>query len=161
MESSNSTQLVSVDPKTLLVDVNIRNDVRLDKDFVASIKELGVLVPIIAVRTASGASGALRPPPHPRRHRGGPDAVPVDVIGNEGEDDAAQIERIMSQHAENVHRAGLTAAEKVEVVAQLSAFGVKAGEITKKTRIPKEDVKAAKAVASRSWRRRQASATTS
>jgi ParB family chromosome partitioning protein len=73
--------------------------------------------------------------------------VPVEVVGNDGEDDAAQVERILTQHAENVHRTGLTAAEEVEVVAQLSAFGVKAGDITKKTRIAKNDVKAAIAVA--------------
>ena len=73
--------------------------------------------------------------------------VPVDVIGDEGADDAAAVERIITQHAENTHRSSLTAAEKVDVVAQLSAFGVKPTEITKKTRIPKAEVKAAKAVA--------------
>ncbi len=44
-----------VDPATLLVDVNVRHDARVDKDFVASIREHGVLVPIVAVRTSEGA----------------------------------------------------------------------------------------------------------
>ena len=142
-----SIERVEIDPRELLVDVNIRKDVRLDNDFVASIKELGVLVPITAVRTSSGE---IRVRFGHRRTlaaiEAGLDAVPADVIGNEGEDDAAAIERIITQHAENVHRAGLTSAEKVEVVAQLSAFGVKASEITKKTRIPRGEVSAAKAV---------------
>jgi ParB family chromosome partitioning protein len=98
MEPSNSTQLVNIDPKTLLVDTNIRKDVRLDKDFVASIKELGVLVPITAVRTASGD---IRVRFGHRRTlaaiEAGRDAVPVDVIGTEGQDDAVQVERIITQ----------------------------------------------------------------
>jgi ParB family transcriptional regulator, chromosome partitioning protein len=73
--------------------------------------------------------------------------VPVEIVGDEATDDEGQIERILGQYAENVHRSDLTAGEKVEVVAQLSAFGVKASEITKKTRIPKKDVKAAMSVA--------------
>src|SRR6266536_1394914 len=43
-----------VEPTTLLVDVNIRADAALDKDFLASIRDLGVLVPIVAVRTQDG-----------------------------------------------------------------------------------------------------------
>ncbi len=46
-----------IDPWCLLVDVNVRHDTRLDKDFVASIKEHGVLVPIVAVRTLTGTCG--------------------------------------------------------------------------------------------------------
>jgi signal transduction histidine kinase len=44
-----------VDPSTLLVDTNIRSDATLDKDFLASIRDLGVLVPIVAMRTEDGA----------------------------------------------------------------------------------------------------------
>jgi ParB/RepB/Spo0J family partition protein len=148
MPANQTIQRLDLDPRTLLVDVNIRRDSRPDKEFVASIKELGVLVPITAVRTATSE---VRVRFGHRRTlaaiEAGLDSVPVEIVGDEGTDDAAQIERILGQHAENVHRAGLTAAEKIEVVAQLSAFGVKAGEITKKTRIAKKDVKAAIAVA--------------
>ncbi|GAB3683020.1 hypothetical protein GCM10025868_47210 [Angustibacter aerolatus] len=44
-----------VDPTTLLVDVNVRHDARLTADFIASIRDRGVLQPIVAVRTADGA----------------------------------------------------------------------------------------------------------
>ncbi|MBI4942111.1 MAG: ParB N-terminal domain-containing protein [Actinobacteria bacterium] len=43
-----------VDPASLLVDVNIRLEARLDADFVASVRDLGVLVPVVAVRTDEG-----------------------------------------------------------------------------------------------------------
>ena len=48
-----------LDPARLLLDVNIRTAAALDKDFLASVKDLGVLVPIIAVPPATGyGSGA-------------------------------------------------------------------------------------------------------
>jgi hypothetical protein len=43
-----------VDPASLLIDTNVRLDARIDADFVASIRDLGVLVPIVAVRTLDG-----------------------------------------------------------------------------------------------------------
>jgi ParB family chromosome partitioning protein len=148
MPASQTVERVDLDPNTLLVDVNIRKESRPDKDFVASIKELGVLVPLVAVRTATGE---VRVRFGHRRTlaaiEAGLPTVPVEIVGDESTDDAGQIDRILGQYAENVHRSDLTAGEKVQVVAQLSAFGVKAGEITKKTRIPKKDVKAAMSVA--------------
>ncbi len=145
------TQTVAVeylDPATLLVDVNVRHDARLDKDFVASVKESGVLVPIVAVRTTEGA-------PRVRfGHRralaaieAGLPTVPVVVAADEGTDTAAQVERLVSQYAENEHRTGLSTAERVDVAAQLSLLGVSAAQITKRTRMPRAQVDAALAVA--------------
>jgi hypothetical protein len=65
-----SVTRVELDPRSLLVDVNIRTDARLDKEFVASIKDLGVLVPITAVRTTRRRTCALRPPTNTCCHRG-------------------------------------------------------------------------------------------
>jgi ParB family chromosome partitioning protein len=48
-----SVTQTELDPRSLLVDVNIRTDAQLDKAFIASIKDLGVLVPITAVRIAA------------------------------------------------------------------------------------------------------------
>ena len=42
-----------IDPRTLLVNLNIR-DAQPDKDLIASIKDQGVLQPVIAYRTADG-----------------------------------------------------------------------------------------------------------
>src|SRR5207344_2863947 len=47
-----------LDPAGWLVDVNVRQNPRVDKDLIASIRDHGVLVPVIAVRT--GLVGDLR-----------------------------------------------------------------------------------------------------
>jgi ParB family transcriptional regulator, chromosome partitioning protein len=121
-----------LDPASLLVDVNVRHDARLDPAFVASIKEHGVLVPIVAVRTAEGG---VRVRFGHRRTLGAIEAgrqlVPVVIVADEAGDPtsgdtAAQVERIIGQWAENEHRTGLTVAERVDAMAQLSAFGVSA-----------------------------------
>jgi ParB family chromosome partitioning protein len=140
-KATSATGRVHLDPKTLLIDVNIRKDARLDKDFVASIKELGVLVPLVAVRTTAGE---VRVRFGHRRTlaaiEAGLSTVPVDVVGDEATDDAGQIDRILTQHAENAHRAGLTEAEHLGVVQQLQAFGLSAAQIAKRARIKRATV---------------------
>jgi ParB family transcriptional regulator, chromosome partitioning protein len=129
-----------VDPSTVLLDANVRLDARLDKDFVASIRDNGVLVPARAVRTADGQ---LRIRFGSRRALAAIETgqqLPVLVVADEGTDDAATVERIIQQWAENEHRAGLTVAEKVGVVGQLSLLGVSAAQITKKTKFPRQQV---------------------
>jgi hypothetical protein len=74
--------------------------------------------------------------------------VPVEIVGDEATDDAAQIERILTQHAENAHRAALTSSEQLGVVEQLSAFGMSAAQIAKRTKIKRGSVDASLAVAS-------------
>ena len=100
-----SVTRTELDPRRLLVDVNIRTDAQLDKAFIASIKEHGVLVPITAVRTTAGE---VRVRFGHRRTLAAIEAglatVPVEIIGDEATDDAAQMERILTQHAENAHR---------------------------------------------------------
>jgi ParB family transcriptional regulator, chromosome partitioning protein len=134
-----------VDPSTLLVDVNIRSDAALDKDFLASIRDLGVLVPIVAVRTEDGA---LRVRYGHRRTLAavevGRTSVPVIVTCDDGADEAA---RIVGQWHENEHRAGLSTADKVTAVEQLSLLGLSAAQIVKQTRARKADVEQALAAA--------------
>jgi ParB family transcriptional regulator, chromosome partitioning protein len=136
-----------LDPRSLLVDVNIRTDARLDKDFIASIKDLGVLVPITAVRTTTGD---VRVRFGHRRTLAAIEAglatVPVEIVGDDATDDAAQIERILTQHAENAHRAALTGSEQLGVVEQLCAFGMSAAQIAKRTKIKRGTVDASLAV---------------
>jgi ParB family chromosome partitioning protein len=141
------SDVLRLDPRSLLVDRNIR-EVRLDPDFVGSIKERGVLVPITAVRTADGQ---VRVRLGHRRTLGAIQAdqatVPVQIAGNETEDDAATIDRIIDQHAENAHRDGLTISENVGVAAQLALLGVSAAQIAKRTRMARGKVDAALDVA--------------
>ena len=106
-------------------------------------------MPLVAVRTATGG---LRVRYGHRRALAAVEAelptVPVYVAGVEGElDDTTTIDRVVRQFAENEHRAGLTTAEKVAVVEQLSLLGIEAGAIAKRTKLPRTTVDGALAVA--------------
>jgi ParB family chromosome partitioning protein len=132
--------LEMIDPATLLVDLNIR-EAKLDKDFVASIKDHGVIEPIVAVRTEDGQ---LRVRHGHRRALGAIEAgqplVPVVIAGTEDNDDA---DRIARQWHENQHRAALTNVEEVEAVDQLALLGLSAAAIAKRLRSPKKHVESA------------------
>ncbi|MBM4515541.1 ParB N-terminal domain-containing protein [Rhodococcus hoagii] len=121
MTNTESLELVTVDPTTLLVDTNIRADLRLTKGFLQSIAEHGVMTPPTAVRTADGQ---LRVRTGHRRTaaavHNGLAAIPVLVIGDEATDDAATLDRLATQWAENEHRTGLDHADKVDTVEQMS-----------------------------------------
>lgn len=136
-----------VQPGQLLLERNIR-ETKLDPEFVASIKELGVLEPIVAVLNDDGdflvrfghrrALAAVE---------AGIGSVPVYISGGDDLADAAEVERITRQHAENTHRSGLTAAEQVGVVEQLAAFAIKPDQIGKRLQMPTDQVTQAIAVA--------------
>lgn len=136
-----------LDPRTLLVDYNVRTEADLDRDFLESIRELGVMQPIIAVQCEQGVRvrlghrrtlGAIKEQ-QPR--------VPVIVIGDERTDDAGQIERLFAQWDENEQRTGLRDGDKIVAVQQLSAFGVSAAQIKKRTKWHKDQVRTALTVA--------------
>jgi len=140
--------LGQVDPATLLVDGNVRSDAALDKAFIGSIRDLGVLVPIVAVRTANGE---LRVRYGQRRTLAAVQAarasVPVIVAGEDDADDADDAARIVSQWHENEHRTGLSTSDKVAAVEQLSLLGLSAAQIVRQTRSRKGDVDQALAAA--------------
>jgi ParB family transcriptional regulator, chromosome partitioning protein len=142
-----TAEIQDLDPRTLLVDSNIRTDLQIDADFVASLKDFGVLVPIVAVRSPEGA---IRVRFGNRRTVGAIEAglptVPVRVVADEATDTAAEIERILTQYHENTMRAGITRTEEISVVAALFDLGVSAAQIAKRTRMDKADVVAAKKV---------------
>jgi ParB family chromosome partitioning protein len=130
------------------VDLNVRHDLRLNPAFLASIREHGVLVPIVAVRTAEGG---VRVRFGHRRTLAAVEAalpiVPVVLIADEAGDTAAQVQRIVGQWAENEHRTALTVSERVGALAQLAAFGVTPAQIAKRTKTGRAEVDAALAVA--------------
>ncbi len=130
-----------VDPATLLVDMNVRTETLADSDFVASVKDFGILQPVRAVRTIDGG---LRVETGHRRTlaaiEAGLSTVPVLVVADERTDDAGTVERIVRQYAENEHRAGLTDADRVGVVEQLALLNVSAAQIVKRTRMRRPEV---------------------
>lgn len=132
--------LEMLDPATLLVDLNIR-EAKLDKDFVASIKDHGVIEPIVAVRTEDGAVRVR----HGHRRtlaaiQAAKPLVPVFIAGTEDNDEA---DRIARQWNENQHRAALTNVEQVSAVDQLALLGLSAATIAKRLRSPRKHVKSA------------------
>ncbi len=138
------TVLQEVDPRLLLVDANVRIDARLDAAFVQDIRERGVRQPITANPTADGR---LRVKTGHRRTLAAIEArcatVPVLVTPAEG----SEVDRIVDQWAENEHRLALTAAERVGVVEQLTAFGLGAAQVAKRLKVKRAVVDAAVAAA--------------
>jgi ParB family transcriptional regulator, chromosome partitioning protein len=132
--------LEMLDPATLLVDLNIR-EAKLDKDFLASVKDHGVIEPIVAVRTEDGA---VRVRHGHRRTLAAIEAarlvVPVFIAGTEDNDEA---DRIARQWHENQHRAALTNVEQVAAVDQLALLGLSAATIARRLRSPKKHVESA------------------
>lgn len=137
---------VHVAPSTLLLKRNIR-EAKPDADLIRSVKDLGVVQPIVAVLTDDG--DLVVRTGHRRTLAGieaGDAPVPVYITGHDSDDNAAEIDRIIRQRDENTHRAGLSTADDLGVVGQLAAFGLSAAQITKKTRIKRANVDTALSV---------------
>jgi ParB family chromosome partitioning protein len=121
--------LEMLDPATLTMDVNVRRDAALTGDFVDSIREHGVMEPVIAHRKDDGTVHVLM---GQRRTRAAVEAerplIPVMII-----ESPAEAERIVTQVVENIQRAELTEADEADAYHQLSLIGVSAAAIAKKT----------------------------
>jgi ParB family chromosome partitioning protein len=121
--------LEQADPRTLVLAANVRADARLDKAFVASIRDRGVLVPIVAHRDA----GVLRVLYGQRRTLAavevGRATVPVYVVDVPDGEKAREAGRIVDQLIENDHRTDLRDAERAAAFQQLSVLGLTASQI--------------------------------
>ena len=128
--------LVHVDPTTIVLDTNVRTDARLDKGFVASIRENGVMQPVVGYRaedeTVHVLQGQRRTLAAVEAGRG---SIPVYLANNP--DDAG---RIVSQMIENDQRTGFTDAERADGYEQLSLLGMTAGQIARRTHSTKQTV---------------------
>lgn len=121
--------LEMLDPTTLTVDINVRKDAALTTDFIASVKEHGVMEPVIAHRKDDGTVHVLM---GQRRTRAAVEAqrpeIPVMII-----ESPEEAERIVTQVVENIQRAELTEADEADAYHQLSLIGVSAASIAKRT----------------------------
>ncbi len=140
------TETQIMDPNDVLVDVNVRTDVNLDKEFLASIKEHGVLQPVVALATPEGVRIRYGQRRTLAAIETGRD-LPVVLIHSDAEGDAAAVERLLTQHAENEHRSALTTREKVEVSHQLSLLGLSPAQIARRTHTKRSVVDAHLSVA--------------
>jgi hypothetical protein len=146
-------ELVHVPPGSLLVDRNIRLGLDIGDEFVESLRTHGVLQPIVAVRVVrpdgngEGNDYALRVRFGNRRTIGSITAglaeVPVLVAGDEATDDPAEIERILTQLAENDDRQALTTLDHINAFEQLAMLGLDQVAIAQRTRRDVDDVTAA------------------
>ena len=130
--------LEQINPRTLLVDHNIRTDSAADKDLVESVRMHGVLVPLVGVRTDDGVRVRYG---HRRTHAATEANLPTVPVWVFAATDAGDdVDRIVRQWAENEHRAGLTQTDRAQAVEQLAAFGVSAAQITKRLRTKRAEV---------------------
>lgn len=138
-----STRVQQVDPSTLIMDANVRHDARPDRAMIASVRDHGVLQPIIAVATGDGRA-RVRFGHRRTRAAIAAECVTVPVIvhpSNADADDAAdEIDRIAKQSVENSHRRGLSPTEQMDAFADMAAFGLTAGQIAARTKTRRRDV---------------------
>lgn len=136
-------QLADVSPIDLVVAANVRGEARLASEFVDSIRERGVLEPIVAYRDSGEQLNVLYGKRRTLAAReAGLDLVPVVIVLEP--DDA---DRLVDQLVENEHRAPLTNAERAAAYQQLAAIGLSEFEMAKRTAAPVEEVAAAIEVA--------------
>lgn len=133
----------------IIIDLNVRQDIRLDKSFVSSVRVYGFLMPPVGYRDEDGkvhitvgqrrVSAALEI---------GWSVIPILVKPKvEAEGDRAEELRILSQLAENEQRTGLTDAEIAAGYKQLALVGVSEDQIARKTNSAKARVATALKVA--------------
>jgi len=142
-------ELLDIDPRILLVDLNVRGDARPDPELVDSIRDIGVLQPVTAVRTRDGQYrvryGHRRTLAAIEAEQ---DTVPVIVAGDEDDD---QVERIVRQWDENERRKQLDQSDRVQAVHQLALLGVTPDQIARRTRTKPAMVDAAVKVGQSDW----------
>ena len=145
-----SPELRQIDPRTVTIGTNVRSLPELDDpDFVASVRELGVLTPITVNETAAAGYqlryGQRRILAAIAAER---ETVPALVLPAGDDTDEAKAARLVEQWAENEHRAAITENDRVNAVEQLALLGVPAGQIATRLHVKRSAVTAARKVAS-------------
>lgn len=129
----------------VIVDINVRTDIKLDKSFVSSIRNHGILQPPIGWR---GDDGKVRITAGQRRTLAameiGLEQIAIVIKPQE----IAEAARIVTQLTENDQRQELTDSERVFGYKQLTMFGISADQIARKTNKPRAHVDQALKVAS-------------
>jgi ParB family chromosome partitioning protein len=146
MTTTTTPELIHLDPNAIEIEDNVRLDPRLDRDFLASIEEHGVLTPVLAVRIAGQDKPVVRD--GQRRIQAarqvGLNTVPVYVRTVQGDDTAVRARRVIEQIVFSDHRAPLTEAERARGINQLLLDGVSATKVAKGLSTTKDAVAAAR-----------------
>lgn len=139
-------ELLHLSPNDIEIEENVRLDPRLDRDFLASIEEHGVMVPVLAVRIDGQDKPLVRE--GQRRIQAarqvGLTSVPVYVRTVDGTETAVRAQRVIEQIVTNDRRLPLTDAERARGINQLLLDGVSPTKVAKGLSTTKEAVAAAK-----------------
>lgn len=133
-----------VDPNSIEVETNIRTVVDLPSEFVDSIREHGVLQPVLCRRKADGG---LVVRAGQRRVLGARQAERATVPAYVVDGDESAVTRLIEQFFENEQRESLTMTDRAAFFQQLSFEGMPPATIAKRTGTKKTEVEAAIAVA--------------
>lgn len=137
--------LEHVDPNTLHVMANVRDEAVITVEFQASIKEHGVLIPIMATRDFAGRlcvrAGQRRTV---AAQIAGLATVPVYVRNlTEGDHNAETIQRVAEQIVENDQRRALTDVQRARGIQEMLDAGASVTKVAKKLSVHKDTIKAA------------------
>ena len=132
-----------VDPHTLTIETNVRPSAPITPAFVQSIKENGVLTPVLGHR---GDDGTVTVRAGQRRvfaaREAGLATIPVYLV----DADEVTAERIVQQMVENDHREALTDSARAAAFQQLAFEGLSVTAIARRTGTRQKEVKTALAV---------------
>jgi ParB family chromosome partitioning protein len=128
-----------IDPNTIEVETNVRTIVKVHPALVASIREFGVLEPVVCRRAENGTVSVRM---GQRRVLAAREAERATVPAYIVEGDDSTVTRLVEQFAENEHRADLTEPERAAVFQQLSFEGLNVAQIAKQTGVKKAVVEA-------------------
>jgi ParB family chromosome partitioning protein len=142
-------ELAHLDPNSLDVGENVREYANVDKPFLDSIAEHGVLVPITAIRRPDGKievrNGQRRTVAALKL---GLSTVPVYVVTATAADSAAEtIERIAHQIVSNDQKRDLSDAQRARGIQQMIDSGLSVARVAKKLSVSKDTIKAAETAA--------------
>ena len=133
-----------IDPNVIVVEANVRTEATLRPEFLASIKQNGVLTPILARRDEQG-NVIVRA--GQRRTLAARQVGLVTIPAYITDADEKTVDRIVQQLAENEHREAVTDADRVAAYQQLAFEGLSPAVIAKRLSTKPAMVKAGIAVA--------------
>lgn len=132
-----------LDPHTLIIETNVRPSAPVTPAFVQSIRENGVLTPVLGHR---GDDGQVTVRAGQRRvfaaREAGLTTIPVYLV----EADEVNAERIVQQMVENDQREALTDGDRAAAFQQLAFEGLSVTAIARRTGTKQKEVKTALAV---------------
>lgn len=133
-----------VNPADVAIGDNVRLDPKMDKEFIASIRERGVLDPVLLYRADDGTLTVLA---GQRRTLAAQQTERPTIPALVEDAPPAEVDRLVDQYVENEHRAALSNSERIGAIEQMALAGLSDHQIAKRTATPKATVKAARTAA--------------